>query len=82
MMPQLTRVARVLGPRGLMPNAKNGTVTDNVADAVRNANNAREFRTDKTGNVHVAIGKVFVFMFDDSARNPSFTHVPLFLRSS
>jgi large subunit ribosomal protein L1 len=58
MMPALAKVARVLGPRGLMPNVKSGTVTDDVATAVRTSKFAREFRADKGGIVHGAVGKV------------------------
>jgi len=59
MMGVLGRVARVLGPKGLMPNPKVGTVTPNVAEAVKNAKGGQvNFRTDKKGNVHAGIGKV------------------------
>jgi large subunit ribosomal protein L1 len=58
MMAQLGKVAKVLGPRGLMPNPKSGTVTANVAQAVEQAKAGRvEFRIDKQAIVHVAIGK-------------------------
>ena len=59
MMGMAGRVARVLGPKGLMPNPKVGTVTPNVAEAVKNAKAGQvRYRNDKNGIIHTTIGKV------------------------
>src|SRR4029079_2167899 len=58
-MGQIGQLGRILGPRGLMPNPKRVTVTMDVARAVRETKAGKiEFRVDKSGNVHAAIGKV------------------------
>jgi large subunit ribosomal protein L1 len=58
-MGQLGALGKVLGPRGLMPNPKAGTVTMDVTRAVREIKAGKiEFRVDKTGNVHAPVGKV------------------------
>ena len=58
-MTEVRKLGKVLGPRGLMPNPKTGTVTDDTAKAVREVKAGRvEFKIDKAGNVHVAVGKV------------------------
>ena len=59
MMGVLGKVARILGPKGLMPNPKTGTVTMDVAKAVENAKGGQvNYRVDKKGNIHAGIGKV------------------------
>jgi len=58
MMPKLAKVAKILGPRGLMPSPKNDTVTQNVGQAVKDMRGGKiAFKCDDTANVHQAIGK-------------------------
>src|SRR5438270_12199499 len=57
-MSEVRKLGKVLGPRGLMPNPKTGTVTDDTAKAVREVKAGRvEFKVDKAGNIHVPVGK-------------------------
>lgn len=57
-MPKIGRIGRILGPRGLMPNPKSGTVTTDIAGAVQAVKAGRiDFRVDKAGNLHTSIGK-------------------------
>ena len=58
MMIKLSKLGKILGPKGLMPNPKLGTVTDNIADAVKNAKAGQiELKNDKDGNIGLSFGK-------------------------
>jgi large subunit ribosomal protein L1 len=71
-MTEVRKLGKVLGPRGLMPNPKTGTVTDDTAKAVREVKAGRvEYKTDKAGNVHVPVGKAAFSaqQIEDNARS-------------
>lgn len=73
MMPLLGRIGKVLGPRGLMPNPKTGTVTADPAKAVEDVKRGMiEYRADQYGNVHAMVGKV---SFDDKKLVENITYV-------
>lgn len=58
MMGELGKMGKLLGPKGLMPNPKTGTVTPNIADAIKEIKNGKiEYRTDKEGNMHIMFGR-------------------------
>ena len=69
MMPSIGKVGKILGPKGLMPNPKLGTVTKDIAKAVKNAKSGQvQFKNDKSGVVHAGIGKLD-FNEDDLLQN-------------
>ncbi len=80
MMPALGKIGRILGPKGLMPNPKTGTVTMDTKKAVEEVKKGRvEYRTDSYGNVHALIGKVS-FSDEDLLENLK-TFVTLIIKS-
>lgn len=71
-MGEVRKLGKVLGPRGLMPNPKTGTVTDDTAKAVREVKAGRvEYKVDKAGNIHVPVGKASFTpaQLEDNARS-------------
>lgn len=70
MMPVISKLGKVLGPRGLMPNAKAGTVTQDIGRVIKEIKMGKiEFKTDKLGNIHTVIGKV---SFDEEKLKENF----------
>ena len=73
MMPELGKIGRILGPKGLMPNPKTGTVTPNPVKTIEDIKKGMvEFRTDSYGNVHTIVGKV---SFDESKLVENLTYI-------
>ena len=73
MMPALGKIGKVLGPKGLMPNPKTGTVTANVAKAIEDINGGMvSYKNDTYGNIHTIIGKV---SFEASALEENLAYV-------
>ncbi|MEZ0180460.1 50S ribosomal protein L1 ['Camptotheca acuminata' phytoplasma] len=72
MMPSVAKLGRILGPKGLMPNLKLGTVTDNISQIVQDVKKGRiEYKLDKNANLHVVLGKIS-FTEDELADNLKF----------
>lgn len=59
MMPKVAKIARILGPKGIMPNPKTGTVTPDIEKAIQELNEGKvSYKMDQTGNIHEAVGKI------------------------
>ena len=72
MMVKVSSLGQILGPKGLMPNPKLGTVTNNVVDAIKNVKLGQvEYKTDKAGIIHVSVGKIS-FSEDELKKNIEF----------
>ena len=73
MMAEVGQLGKILGPQGLMPNPKTGTVTPNVAKAVEDFKKGKvEIKNDKLGNIHLSVGKV---SFEESSLLENLTEV-------
>ncbi|MFA5033316.1 MAG: 50S ribosomal protein L1 [bacterium] len=73
LMPKISKLGKVLGPKGLMPNPKTGTVTEDVAKAVKEIKLGKvEFKLDKGGCIHCTVGKI---SFEEEKLNENVTHL-------
>ena len=72
MMPKVSALGQVLGPKGLMPNPKLGTVTNDIEDAIKKVKSGQlEYKTDKSGIIHVSVGKIS-FTSEELKKNVTF----------
>ena len=72
MMVKVSSLGQILGPKGLMPNPKLGTVTNDVVDAIKNVKLGQvEYKTDKSGIIHASVGKIS-FSADELKKNIEF----------
>lgn len=70
LMPKLAVIAKILGPKGLMPNPKTGTVTEDILKAIKEYSTGKlEFKNDQSGNIHIVLGKI---NFEDNQLNANF----------